>query len=147
MGSEQRYDIYDLFLQFPGRRWCRASIASRFPRRMAHDGSVVMPLDLDAVRAGGAPARRGRRRARLAICFLHSYRNPAHERAAGAPGAPASFRRLAVSLSSDVVAELWEYERCVTTCANAYVQPLIDRYPQAARAGAVGPRLPRPRCG
>ena len=33
-----------------------------------------------------------------------------------------------MSLSSEVVAELWEYQRCVTTCANAYVQPLMDRY-------------------
>ena len=32
---------------------------------------------------------------------------------------------LAVSISSDVVAELWEYQRCATTCANAYVQPLM----------------------
>ena len=35
---------------------------------------------------------------------------------------------VAVSLSSDVVAELWEYQRLVTTCANAFVQPLMDRY-------------------
>ncbi len=35
---------------------------------------------------------------------------------------------MAVSISSDVVAELWEYQRCNTTCANAYVQPLMGRY-------------------
>ena len=38
------------------------------------------------------------------------------------------FPNLFVSLSSDVVAELREYPRAVTTCANAYVQPLMDRY-------------------
>ena len=39
-----------------------------------------------------------------------------------------AFPDLAVSISSDVVAELWEYQRCNTTCANAYVQPLMGRY-------------------
>ena len=40
----------------------------------------------------------------------------------------AAFPDIAVSISSDVVAELWEYQRCDTTCANAYVQPLMGRY-------------------
>ena len=44
------------------------------------------------------------------------------------PSARCSRRRSRVSLSSDVVAELWEYQRLVTTCANAFVQPLMDRY-------------------
>ncbi len=39
-----------------------------------------------------------------------------------------AFPDIAVSISSDVVAELWEYQRCNTTCANAYVQPLMGRY-------------------
>ena len=53
--------------------------------------------------------------------------NPDHERIVGQI-ASKEFPELAVSLSSDVVAELWEYQRFVTTCANAYVQPLLDRY-------------------
>ncbi len=61
------------------------------------------------------------------MCFLHAYRNPAHERAAGA-AIRALLPDVAVSLSSDVVSELWEYQRLVTTCANAFVQPLMDRY-------------------
>src|SRR5262249_31427427 len=63
----------------------------------------------------------------IAICFLHAYRNPAHERAA-ADAVRAAFPDIAVLISSDVVAELWEYQRCNTTCANAYVQPLMSRY-------------------
>src|SRR5260370_300814 len=63
----------------------------------------------------------------VAVCFLHAYRNPAHERAAGA-AIRAAHPDLSVSLSSDVVAELWEYQRLTTTCANAFVQPLMDRY-------------------
>ncbi len=68
----------------------------------------------------------------IAICFLHSYRNPAHEHAARDLIAR-EFPALFVSISSEVVAELREYQRTVTTCANAYVQPLMDRYLGALR--------------
>ena len=87
---------------------------------------MLTPLDPDEVRAAaqrlvveGIEA--------IAICFLHAYRNPAHEQQAAAI-IRAAFPDIAVSISSDVVAELWEYQRCNTTCANAYVQPLMGRY-------------------
>ncbi len=125
MGTEQRYDIYDLFLKFPEPlvpRRHRLEVAERMDR----DGNVLTPLDPAEVRAvahrliaDGIEA--------IAICFLHAYRNPAHERAA-ADVVRAAFPDIAVSISSDVVAELWEYQRCNTTCANAYVQPLMSRY-------------------
>jgi 5-oxoprolinase (ATP-hydrolysing)/N-methylhydantoinase A len=125
MGTEQRYDIYDLFLQFPDPlvpRRHRLEVTERMDR----DGNVVMPLDAAEVRttaqrlvADGIEA--------IAICFLHAYRNPTHEREAAAI-VRAAFPDIAVSISSDVVAELWEYQRCNTTCANAYVQPLMSRY-------------------
>jgi 5-oxoprolinase (ATP-hydrolysing) len=125
MGTEQRYDIYDLFLQYPEPLVPRRR-RLEVPERMDRDGNTVVPVDLDAVReaarrlvADGVEA--------VAVCFLHAYRNPAHERAAGA-AIRAACPDLAVSLSSDVVAELWEYQRLVTTCANAFVQPLMDRY-------------------
>ena len=63
----------------------------------------------------------------VAIGFLHSFTNPAHERRVGdvvvraLPG-------VAVTLSSDVSPEMREYERFSTACANAYLQPLIGRY-------------------
>jgi 5-oxoprolinase (ATP-hydrolysing) len=125
MGTEQRYDIYDLFLSFPEplvpRRY-RLEIGERLDR----DGRVVAPLDPDEVRAAvkqlvddGIEA--------IAVCFLHSYANPAHERSVREL-IEREFASLSVSLSSEVVAELREYPRAVTTCANAYVQPLMDRY-------------------
>ncbi len=127
MGTEQRYDIYDLFLQYPTPlvpRRHRMEVAERMDR----DGNTVTPLDLTGVRdaarslvAEGAEA--------IAVCFLHAYRNPAHERAAG-EAIRAAHPDVSVSLSSDVVAELWEYQRLTTTCANAFVQPLMDRYVQ-----------------
>jgi len=127
MGTEQRYDIYDLFLQYPEPLVPRRR-RLEVPERMDRDGNAVTPLDLAAVRdatarlvADGVEA--------VAVCFLHAYRNPAHERAAG-EAIRAAFPSLAVSLSSDVVAEMWEYQRLVTTCANAFVQPLMNRYIQ-----------------
>ncbi len=93
---------------------------------MDRDGRVLEPLDEAELRASVRRLAAEGIEA-VAVCFLHAYRNQAHERRAAeiireiAP-------QLAVSLSSEVVAELWEYQRCVTTCANAYVQPLVTTY-------------------
>jgi N-methylhydantoinase A len=94
--------------------------------RLAADGSVLVALDaasveraLDAALAAGAEA--------IAVCLLHAYLNPAHERAIAdiakgrGPGVP-------VSCSADVVAEYREFERFSTTVLNAYLQPLMDGY-------------------
>ena len=124
-GTEQRYDIYDLFLTYPEPlvpRHLRLEAAERLDR----DGQVVLPLDPDSVRRAARTLRDAGVQA-VAVCFLHAWREPRHEREAAAilqaelPGIP-------VSLSSDVVAEIGEYARCVTTCANAYVQPLMATY-------------------
>src|SRR5438270_199705 len=125
MGNEQRYDIYDLFLSFPDPlvpRRHRLEIGERVDR----DGRVITPLDPEALRRAvrqlvddGVES--------IAVCFLHSYANPTHEQAVRAL-IECEFPNLFVSLSSDVVSELREYPRAVTTCANAYVQPLMDRY-------------------
>jgi 5-oxoprolinase (ATP-hydrolysing) len=125
MGTEQRYDIYDLFLGFPEPlvpRHRRLEVRERLDR----DGNVVTALDeaqvkvvLDRLVRDGVAA--------VAICFLHSYASDRHERRV-AEIVRESHPQLAVSLSCDVVAELGEYQRCVTTCANAYVQPLMARY-------------------
>ena len=125
MGTEQRYDIYDLFLQYPEPLVPRRR-RLEVPERMDRDGNTVVALDLGAVRAAASQLVADGCEA-IAVGFLHAYRNPAHERAAGAV-IRAGFPDIAVSLSSDVVAELWEYQRLTTTCANAFVQPLMDRY-------------------
>ncbi len=140
MGTEQRYDIYDLFLRFPEPLVGRA-LRREVAERITRDGLVLTPLDLDQVRAelralvaAGVEA--------VAVCFLHSYRNPVHERAVGDLIA-AEFPHLVASLSSEVVPELREYERGTTTVANAFVQPLMDRYvrrleAELARRGFAG---------
>ena len=125
MGTEQRYDIHDLFLTFPeplAARRDRREIAER----MSRDGTVLEAIDPDAVRRevralveDGVEA--------LAVCFLHAYKNPAHERLVR-DLVRAEFPDLPVSISSDVHPQINEYERSATTAANAYVQPLVSDY-------------------
>src|SRR3954447_1718481 len=82
MGTEQRYDIYDLFLSFPAPlvpRRHRLEIGERLDR----DGRVVAALDAGEVRAAARRLVDDGVEA-VAICFLHSYANAAHEQAARA---------------------------------------------------------------
>lgn len=123
-GREQRYDLYDLFLELPPPLVPRRR---RFgvPERILADGSVDIPLDVDAVAKLVAALDPGVEA--VAVCLLHGYRNPVHEEAVRtviARDAP----QLLVSLSSEVSPEIGEYERASTTVANAYVRPLVDRY-------------------
>ena len=125
MGTEQRYDIYDLFVTFP-EPLVRRDMRLDVPERVDAEGRVLTPLDEAAVlRAAGELVAQGVEA--IAIAFLHSYINPAHEQRA-AELIRAEYPQVAVSLSSAVVAEMGEYERVVTTAANAFVQPLMVRY-------------------
>ncbi|GGC50525.1 methylhydantoinase [Siccirubricoccus deserti] len=112
--------------------------------RVLHTGAVETPLDeagaraaVEALLAEGVEA--------IAVCLLHSYANPAHERRIGAiiaelaPGLPAS-------LSVDVLPEMKEYERTSTTVINSYIGPVLGRYLGALgqdlrAAGLQGPLL------
>jgi 5-oxoprolinase (ATP-hydrolysing) len=126
-GFEQRYDVHDLFLRFPEPLVPRRR-RYEIDERMSRDGVVLQPLDHACVEDIAALLRADGIEA-VAVCLLHSYRNPSHEREVGrmlqrlCPG-------VAISLSSDVVAELREYERACTTTANAFVQPLMRDYLQ-----------------
>ncbi len=94
--------------------------------RIGSDGSEVTALDEDDVRAKLGVLRTQGIEA-LSISLINSYANPDHERRVAAiaaqelPGIP-------VSLSSSVLPELREYERTITTVANAAVQPQVARY-------------------
>jgi N-methylhydantoinase A len=94
--------------------------------RLKPSGEVTTPLDekslaeaIAAIRAAGATS--------VAICFLHSYRNPAHEIAA-AERIARELPDVSVSRSSDVLPQIKEYERVSTTVVNAYVGPIVRRY-------------------
>jgi N-methylhydantoinase A len=125
LGNESRYDQYDLNIVLPQPlvpRHLRLPVAER----LDNEGHVLRPLDREAVRAL-IPLLQREAVESVAIGFLHSFVNPAHERAArdilaaGLPGVP-------ISISSDVSPEMREWERFSTTVANAYVQPLMASY-------------------
>ena len=85
IGRERKYELYDLFIEMPkplvARPWRREA-----KERLAQDGTVEIPLDVDAALAEVADlVSQGVES--LAICFLHAYANPAHERAIGAADA------------------------------------------------------------
>jgi N-methylhydantoinase A len=101
--------------------------------RVLADGSVFVPL-----RPGdlGGPAEAIAREGveAVAVCFLHAYANPSHERqAVEALGSLLPGVRL--TASSEVVAEFREYERFSTTVINAYLLPVMDRYLYALDQG------------
>jgi N-methylhydantoinase A len=94
--------------------------------RTRADGGIETPLDhaaLDAaiqqLAAEGVQA--------VAICFLHAWRNPAHEQAA-ADAVRARLQQAYVTASSDVLPQIKEFERFSTTVANAAVGPVIQNY-------------------
>jgi N-methylhydantoinase A/oxoprolinase/acetone carboxylase beta subunit len=125
IAKEMRYDIYDLLLVLPEplvARPLRLEVGERLNGR----GEVVRPLDvadLEALR----PTLEREGVAAVAVCLLHSYRNPAHEQLIRA-WLHEHLPQLSVSLSCEVAPEIREYERMSTTVANAYVQPLTERY-------------------
>ena len=93
---------------------------------MDSQGKVLIKLDEDAVRAAVADAV-GRGVEAVAILFLHSYRNPAHEQRAKAIIAE-SHPDLFVTASHELSQEYREFERTSTAAANAYVGPRVRRY-------------------
>jgi N-methylhydantoinase A len=125
IGREKRYDLYDLQIDKPEPLVDR-SMVFEIPERMLADGSVETPLDEAAARA---TVRRMTAAGvvSVAVCFLHSYLNPAHEQAFArivAEEAP----EMAVSLSSDISPRFREYERASTTVVNAYLVPSVRDY-------------------
>ena len=87
---------------------------------------MIEAIDLDAVEREVAALIDDGIEA-LAVCFLHSYKNPVHEHAA-LDRIKSAFPDLPVSISCDVQPQIKEYERTSTTAANAYVQPLMSAY-------------------
>jgi len=110
--------------------------------RIAADGRVVRPLDADEVRAAGRRFEAEGVEA-VAICFINSYANPAHEQAAKRI-LDAEFPRLLVSASCDVLPEMKEYERTSTTVVNAYILPAMRSYLARLQSdlAAIGIRAP-----
>lgn len=124
MRTESRFDQYDLNLTLPAPlvpREDRFTVAGR----IGAQGQELAPLDEAGLQALAGRIAAGGFGA-VAIGFLHAYANPAHEERARA--VIAAQVGLPVSISSAVSPQMREYERFNTTCANAYVQPLMASY-------------------
>ena len=111
------------------REW-RLEVAERVGPR----GEVIAALDEASVAVAIAALRRAGVEA-VAVSLLHSYANPTHERRIGAMLADAMPQAF-VTLSSDILPEIREYERTSTAVINAYVGPVVARY-VAALEGAL----------
>ena len=112
--------------------------------RMRPDGAIEIALDkgslnaaITALKANGVES--------VAICYLHAYKDPVHERAT-AEAVKAALPNAYVTISADVLPQIKEFERVSTTAVNAYVGPAVGRYLSSLEnrlqdAGYAGPVL------
>ncbi|MDP7341883.1 MAG: hydantoinase/oxoprolinase family protein [Alphaproteobacteria bacterium] len=132
MGSESRFEQYDINMEKPLPLVPRR-LRFPVPERLNAAGEVILALDEAAVSALVKPLKAHRVES-VAIGFLHSYVNPAHERRAHEI-LSAALPDMTFTLSSEVSPEMREYERFSTACANAYVQPIMAKYLRRLEAG------------
>ncbi len=126
MGKEIRYDLYDLHLEAPPTlvpRYLRREVSER----MGPDGEELLAFDPDEFRAAAKILIEKEKVDAVVVCFMHAYRNDAHERAAKNIFTK-EFAGVPLSVSSEVAPEIREFERASTACANAYVQPMMQAY-------------------
>jgi len=107
-------------------------LRQELPGRMTYKGEERQPLDLsvlpgiiESFKADGVDA--------IAICFLHSYANPAHEQAAHE--LEKLWPEISIVSSHQITREWREYERSSTAVLSAYVQPVAERYLQRLSSG------------
>ncbi len=123
IGRQTRRELYN-FLVEDRRPLVDPALSAGVAERISAEGAVLEPLDVSAVEAL-AERFRAEGVDSVAVCFLHSYANPDHERRAAEILERAGF---AVSASSRVLPEYREFERWSTTVVNAYVTPIMSRY-------------------
>jgi N-methylhydantoinase A len=125
IGRQNRPSLYDIRRTRPEPLVTREDCHT-VRGRLDPTGQEITPLDEDGLRRIAGRLRTDRVAA-VAICLLHAYANPAHERRAKAilakalPGIP-------VCISTDILAEFREYERASTVVLNAYLLPVMERY-------------------
>src|SRR5690606_9228150 len=96
------------------------------PERIAGNGEVLVPIDLDAMVEQGRKLIADGAES-IAVMFINSYANPAHELAAG-EALRHAFPDTPITLSVELAPEMQEYERASTTAVNAYVLPVVQSY-------------------
>ena len=125
IGRGNRIEAFNLFFHRP-RPLVERSLTFEVPERINAAGEVLIPLDETAVEELARALLKQRVEA-VAVCLLHAYANPAHERRIGEivrRAMPDVF----VTLSHEILREYREYERTSTTALNAYVGPVVQAY-------------------
>src|SRR5262245_43060075 len=125
MACENRFEQYDILMEKPAPLVPR-DFRLGVPERLDARGNVLLALDEAAVRAI-AETLRGAGIEAVAIGYMHAYLDGRHEQRTRAILADL-LPDLLITLSSEVSPEIREYERWSTAVANAYVQPVLDRY-------------------
>ncbi len=117
--------LYDLDFQRPAPLVPRR-LRLEVTERMSHLGEIITPLERESAEAAidrllveGIES--------VAVCLLHAYANPAHEQAI-AELVKKRVPDLALTISSEILPEMREFERTSTTVTNAYVMPVMARY-------------------
>ena len=136
IGRQTRPELYNILVP-PPRPIVADDLTFGVAERLDAAGRPLAAVDVAAVdRLAASLAEAGVDI--VAVCLIHAYANPAHEREIAE-----RLRRagLMTSISHDVLPEYREYERWSTTVVNAYVTPIIDRYLGALEAKLSGSRL------
>jgi N-methylhydantoinase A/oxoprolinase/acetone carboxylase beta subunit len=132
IGRQNRPELYNL-TPLVRRGLIDRKLCFGVPERAFHDGTISRkpsPTELAAL----ARKIRASKVESIAVCFLHSYRNPANEKLiADALGQLGIY----LSISHEVSPEFREYERASTTAVNAYVGPLMDAYLRELEPGEL----------
>jgi N-methylhydantoinase A len=125
IGRGNRPEGYNLFFKRPVPLVSR-DLRLEVDERLYATGEVMTALDeaaalktIDALKSAGVES--------IAVCLLHSYANPVHEKRLG-DLLSQQFPEAYVSLSHEILREFREYERTSTTALNSYVSPLVGRY-------------------
>lgn len=125
IARQQRPGVYDPFKQkapVPVKREMRFEVSERVDA----SGKVLVPLDEDELRDVFQQAKAAGAQS-VAICFLNSYVNAAHENRAFEIG-KALWSEAHISTSSEVMREFREYERFLSTVINVSLTPLLQNY-------------------
>jgi len=131
-GQARDGNLFDYFYSKPPAV-APQSLTREIPERSDYAGNVLLPLDRDAVRQAARELKAAEIES-IAVCYLFSFMNPAHERETRAlileqyPG-------VHVSLSCEVLPRIREWPRLSTTLLNAYLEPVMVRYISHLNAG------------
>jgi len=131
LGRQSRPSIYDYRIGKPPAlvpRQRRVEVTER----LGPDGTVLVELDRDSLQAAVAELA-AQRVESVAVCFLHAWRDGAHERAARL-AVEAALPGVYVSVSSEILPEFREFERLSTTVINAFIGPRMGTYQERFRS-------------